>query len=86
MGLGRVKQLKQKIIAIGRKLQNRHLAVANSGNLSARLDKDNILITATATSLGQLEPKDIIRINIFAKHYYFFTIFFLHNRNYQQRK
>ncbi len=63
MGLGRVKQLKQKIIAIGRKLQNRHLAVANSGNLSARLDKDNILITATGTSLGQLKPEDIIKIN-----------------------
>jgi len=64
IGLGREKQLKQKIIAIGRKLQNLNLVVANSGNLSARLDKDNILITATATSLGQLEPKDIIRINL----------------------
>ena len=64
MILGQEKHLKQKIIAIGRKLQNLHLAVANSGNLSARLDKDNILITATGTSLGQLKPKDIIKINL----------------------
>jgi len=63
MIFGRVKQLKQKIIAIGRKLQNLNLVVANSGNLSARLDKDNILITATGTSIGQLKPKDIIKIN-----------------------
>jgi len=64
MVLGREKQLKQKIIAIGRKLQNLHLVVANSGNLSSRLDKDNILITATGTSLGQLKPEDIIKINL----------------------
>ncbi len=64
MVLGREKQLKRKIIAIGEKLQNLHLAVAKSGNLSARLDKDNILITATGTSLGQLKPEDIIKINL----------------------
>lgn len=61
---GRVGQLKQKIIAIGKKLQDRHLVVANSGNLSARLDQDNILITATGTSLEQLRPEDIIKINL----------------------
>ena len=64
MMFGREKQLKQKIISIGRKLQDLHLAVANSGNLSARLDKNNILITATGTSLGQLKLKDVIKINL----------------------
>lgn len=58
------KQLKQKIIVIGNKLQNLHLVVANSGNLSASLDKDTILITATGTSLGQLKPEDIIKIDL----------------------
>ncbi|MFH1519769.1 MAG: class II aldolase/adducin family protein [Candidatus Omnitrophota bacterium] len=64
MILSRAGQLKQKIIAIGKKLQDGHLVVANSGNLSARLDKNNILITATGASLGQLKPEAIIKINL----------------------
>lgn len=58
------KILKQEIIDTGRRLYQAGLVAANSGNLSASLDQDNILITATGTSLGNLNPDDIIKINL----------------------
>src|SRR3989338_8769684 len=68
MMLSKDKQLKEKIIITGRKLYAVHLVAATSGNLSCRMDKDNILITATATSLGDLKPDDIIKVNIAKKN------------------
>ncbi|MFA5099550.1 MAG: class II aldolase/adducin family protein [Candidatus Omnitrophota bacterium] len=56
--------LRQDIILTGKKLYSRSLVVAKSGNLSARLDKDTMLITATATSLGALKARDIVRVSI----------------------
>jgi L-fuculose-phosphate aldolase len=38
--------------------------VAKSGNLSCRLDSENILITATGTFLGNLSDSDIIKFNL----------------------
>ena len=56
--------LKDQIIALGMRLYHRGLAVARSGNISARLDKDNILITATSTFLGDLNPDDIVKVDL----------------------
>lgn len=64
MIFGREKALKKEIIKIGRKLYDLRLVVARAGNLSARLDAENILITATGTSLGSLTSKGIIKINL----------------------
>lgn len=64
MIFGKEKELKQKIIDTGRKLSDLHLVAATSGNLSARLDEDNIFITATGTSLGNLKEEDIIKVNV----------------------
>jgi len=58
------KALKKEIIKIGRHLYQSRLAVAKSGNISARLDPENILITATGTSLGNLKYKDIVKVNL----------------------
>jgi L-fuculose-phosphate aldolase len=58
------RSVKNDIIRIGRKLYGRILVVAKSGNLSARLDKDTMLITATGTSLGALTARDIVRVSI----------------------
>jgi L-fuculose-phosphate aldolase len=58
------RSLKNEIIRIGRKLYSRSLVVAKSGNLSCRLDKDTILITASGTSLGELRQKDIVKVNL----------------------
>jgi L-fuculose-phosphate aldolase len=57
-------ELKSGIIRAGKRLYTAGLAVAKSGNLSARLDNDYILITATGTFLGQLTEGDIIKVNL----------------------
>lgn len=57
-------KIKKEIIKIGARLYQSGLAVAKSGNLSARLDNENILITATGTSLGNLKYKDIVKVNL----------------------
>lgn len=59
-------ELKLEIIQVGRRLYAAGLAVAKSGNLSARLDNENILITATGTALGQLKESDIVKVNLAA--------------------
>jgi ribulose-5-phosphate 4-epimerase/fuculose-1-phosphate aldolase len=58
------KALRNEIINIGKKLYELRLVVARAGNLSARIDENNILVTASGTSLGNLEPHDIIRVDI----------------------
>ena len=56
--------IKKEIIKVGSRLYETGLAVAKSGNISARLDEKNILITATGTSLGNLKYKDIVKVGL----------------------
>jgi L-fuculose-phosphate aldolase len=58
------RDLRLEIIKVGKRLYDAALAVAKSGNLSARLDEDNILITASGTFLGQLKEEDIVKVNL----------------------
>ncbi|MDD5078348.1 MAG: class II aldolase/adducin family protein [Candidatus Omnitrophica bacterium] len=57
-------ELRAEIIRVGARLYQAGLAVANSGNLSCRLDDGCILITATGTSLGCLKETDIVKVNL----------------------
>lgn len=57
-------ELKQEIIQTGKRLYVAGLAVAKSGNLSARLNNENILITGTGTFLGHLKDSDIVKVNL----------------------
>ena len=57
-------ELKQEIIKVGQRLYQAGLAVAKSGNISAKLDAENILITASGTFLGQLQESDILKVNL----------------------
>lgn len=57
-------KIKKQIIAIGKKLAGSGLVCAGSGNLSARVDDDNILITATGRELGNLKYGDILKISL----------------------
>lgn len=57
-------ELKNEIIKVGKRLYQTGLAVAKSGNISARIDEENILITATGTALGELKPEDIVKVNL----------------------
>lgn len=64
MIFGKEKQLRTEIIDIGKRLYALRLAAASSGNLSARIDNDNILATSTGSSLGILCQDDIIKVNL----------------------
>ena len=57
-------ELKLEIIRVGKRLYAAGLAVAKSGNLSARIDGENILITASGTALGQLKENDIVKVSL----------------------
>ena len=61
---GHSKPLNDEIINIGRKLHDLRLVAGTSGNLSARIDKNKILITATGTALGDLRYDDIIKVDL----------------------
>ena len=56
--------LREELIKTGKRLDMRRLVVAKSGNLSARIDENNILITARASSLGDLKAEDIIQVDL----------------------
>lgn len=56
--------MKNDIIKVGKRLYEAGLAVAKSGNISCRIDENNILITATGTFLGDLSPDDIVKVNL----------------------
>ncbi|MCX7927168.1 MAG: class II aldolase/adducin family protein [Candidatus Omnitrophica bacterium] len=56
--------LKKEIIATARELASRQLIVAKAGNLSARINKEEILITATGVPLARLKPADILKVNL----------------------
>jgi len=63
MIFGKEKSTRDEVIHTGKKLYDLRLVVARSGNLSARLDEKNILITATGTCLGYLSSDDIIKVD-----------------------
>ena len=56
--------LKKEIVAIGRELYALRLVSGRAGNLSARLDKNHILITVTGTCLGALKYSDLIKADL----------------------
>jgi L-fuculose-phosphate aldolase len=58
------KALKEAIINTGKKIYDLRLVAAHSGNLSARLDENEILITATGSSLGDLKEDEIIMVDL----------------------
>ena len=57
-------RLRKEMIKTGRRLYQAGLAVAKSGNLSARINENTILITGTGTCLGSLRVSDIVRVNL----------------------
>jgi ribulose-5-phosphate 4-epimerase/fuculose-1-phosphate aldolase len=64
MIFGREKSLRDEIANIGKKLYNLRLVAARAGNLSARIDENNILVTASGSSLGSLTNEDVIKVDL----------------------
>jgi ribulose-5-phosphate 4-epimerase/fuculose-1-phosphate aldolase/putative sterol carrier protein len=60
--------LREQIICTGKKLADLRLVVATAGNLSCRVDQEQILITATGASLGNLKPGDILKVSVREKN------------------
>lgn len=56
--------LKEEIIKTGQRICAKQLVVAKAGNLSSRIDENNIFITATGASLGDLKEDDIIKVDL----------------------
>ena len=69
MFFSREKNLKREIIEVGRRIYQTGLAVAKSGNISAKLDERHILITSSGSSLGDLKYKDIVRVELNSNQY-----------------
>jgi len=61
------KQIKKEIVSIGKRLFDQGLICARAGNLSAKLGKKNIFITATGAALGDLKNSDIVKVSLEAK-------------------
>lgn len=52
------------VCEIGRRVWQRGMASANSGNLSLRLDSETVLITPTLVSKGFMKPEQLLVINL----------------------
>ncbi|MBD3264471.1 MAG: hypothetical protein GF375_05145 [Candidatus Omnitrophica bacterium] len=55
-------ELKNEILKVGRRLYQQGLAVAKSGNISAKTESKKIFITAGGTYLGNLTSADIVEV------------------------
>ncbi len=60
-------QLSKKITDVGRRLYDRNLLAAADGNISYRINDDEILITPSGVSKGFLDPTDMAVINLEGK-------------------
>ncbi len=58
------KRIRDEIIYVGKRLYSYGLVAATSGNISAKLDDKNILITGSGVALCNLEHGDIIKVNL----------------------
>ena len=56
-------QLKQDVIEIGRWVDARNWCPATSGNLSARIDDQRILITVSGNAKGSLTEQDLMEVD-----------------------
>lgn len=56
-------KLKEQICEIGRRVYNKGFAAANDGNISFRLNAQEILCTPTMISKGFMKPDDICKVD-----------------------
>ena len=61
-------QLKQQLCEFGRRAYDKGLVAASDGNLSVRLDQDQILCSPTSQCKGFLKPEDICTVDLDGNH------------------
>jgi len=57
-------QVRRDIVNIGKKIYDKDFVVATDGNISARLNGNRLLITASGSCLGELKPDELIFIDL----------------------
>jgi L-fuculose-phosphate aldolase len=62
-----IESLRKEIIEVGKRIYNRGYVASNDGNISARIDKNRILITPTGVSKGFMKPGDLIIVDVNGK-------------------
>ena len=62
-----MKTTKELLCRIGHNIWQHGLSPGTGGNISTRVSKDRILISPTLTSMGFMEPQDIVMINMKGK-------------------
>jgi ribulose-5-phosphate 4-epimerase/fuculose-1-phosphate aldolase len=66
--MNRESQLREQICKCGQSLYNRGLTFGSAGNISARLPDGGWLMTPTNTSLGELDPEKLSKIDALGNH------------------
>jgi len=57
-------ELRLAIVECGRIAYERHLMMSNDGNISARMENGNILITPSGISKGRMSPDDLLVVDL----------------------
>lgn len=60
-------QLRKQIVEAGKRIYNRGYVASNDGNISARINDHEILITPTGISKGFMKPDDLIVVDLSGK-------------------
>ncbi len=60
-------QSRTEIVEVGRRLYNLFLVAANDGNISVRLNDEELLITPTGVSKGFMTPEHILKVTLEGK-------------------
>lgn len=63
----KVDDIKQQICDIGRRIYNRGFCAANEGNISVRLDENEVLCTPSIFCKGFMQPDDICLVDMQGK-------------------
>ena len=62
-----VRELKEQICDIGRRIYERGFVAANAGNITCRLSADEVICTPTMISKGFMQPDDLCLIDMTGK-------------------
>lgn len=62
------RELREQIVEVGRRCYERGYIVAADGNLSARLENGNLLVTPSGTNKGFLTPEMLVEVDLDGRH------------------
>lgn len=59
--------IKNDLVTVGRRMYERNYIASNDGNISARLDKNRVVITPSGVSKGFMKPEEMVVIDMEGK-------------------